>query len=627
MSDTTQSIHSLYNLKALAQLAEVNGSVYAVQSQLREVENDTHHTLIQFNTDFSDFNIVAENATHPTAVFNDLAYLKDGQLYYADTQQTALKHGISTFVGHPGSPVVTYLTTLVTEPAIIDEQSNRPDPRRITQTYYKADGYGLIDENAITEIHQLDLTTGTDQLIYRTNENIELLDVASDNRHIIFTQTDDAIGANENNHLLSLSIDDGDITDLLHQSLPGGQIIDARFSPDDQHILLVGHDAQYPNARISSIFDYNFQTAELSVLFDEDVDALHDFGSDFSFLRDAHSLRWIDQNTFEFIASYHGYNRIYTGNLDGNIQLTSNVTRSIVSLSDHYLIETTSSVPAQIIKRDDETVVFNPNQELTFTSARPYHFQSEDGSTVYGWFLPATHAAQKPAPVLLYVHGGPASAYSEAFFWEFQVWSALGYNVVYINPHGSTTYGQAFENAVINHYGEQDYRDIITGFETALTTFSDQIDTNRQYLAGGSYGGFMTTWIIGHDHRFSAAVAQRAVIDWISMAGTSDVGYPFVRDELGSDISTPENIPYLWKKSPIAYAGQVTTPTLLQHGDFDARVPLGQAEEYYTAVKTQTNTPIELLRFPQSWHGLSRTGLPSLRIDRIQAMYAWFEKY
>lgn len=167
----------------------------------------------------------------------------------------------------------------------------------------------------------------------------------------------------------------------------------------------------------------------------------------------------------------------------------------------------------------------------------------------------------------------------------------------FTNPHGSTTYGQAFINAVVNHYGEQDYRDVLAGLDRAIERYSDKIDATRQIIIGGSYGGFMTTWAIGHTDRFQAAVSQRPVTEWLHLTGASDIGYNFVADEMGATPYTEAGRAELIKRSPITYAGAVKTPLLMMHGEYDLRTPIAQTEMYFTAVKTLTDTPVEMVRF------------------------------
>ncbi|WCJ47585.1 S9 family peptidase [Levilactobacillus brevis] len=322
------------------------------------------------------------------------------------------------------------------------------------------------------------------------------------------------------------------------------------------------------------------------------------------------------------------------GNATDGIDRIDNTARQIV---DFDVVDAHTAVlavsyqdqPSVLVTRDltqqTERVLYNPNAayEETHTFAHPqrFDFESADGQALEGWYLPAQTTAPKQ-PVLLYVHGGPHGNYGETFFHEFQVHASRGFGVVFFNPRGSTSYGQDFESDVNGHYGEHDFSDVMTGLDVALQKFP-QLDADRQYIAGGSYGGFMTTWAIGHTKRFAAAIAQRPVTNWISLFGTSDIGFYFNPEELGTDLFAEGGVASYWRQSPLAYAQQVTTPIRLLHGEWDMRCPISQSEEYFTAVKRH-GVDADMIRYPQSFHGVSRNGLPNLRLQRLDDMTEWF---
>ena len=332
-----------------------------------------------------------------------------------------------------------------------------------------------------------------------------------------------------------------------------------------------------------------------------------------------------------FETGFHGHTRVYQGSATTNQLLLDTpqylqdfaIGKEIVIFAQQDTAHPSRLLALDLVTQTTQ-IVFDANATLQFPRAEKYVFSSEDGSPVDGWFLAAQRDA--PSPVALYVHGGPHGAYGDAFFWEFQRFTEAGYNVVFTNPHGSTTYGQDFINAVVNHYGEQDFRDVIAGLDVALQRFGEYIDVSQQIIIGGSYGGFMTTWAIGHTSRFEAAISQRPVTEWLHLTGASDIGYNFVQDEMGANPYTPAGREELIKRSPITYAAQVKTPLLMLHGEYDLRTPIAQTEMYYTAIKTLTDTPVEMVRFPQAWHGVSRNGLPTLRETRLTVMFDWLEK-
>jgi dipeptidyl aminopeptidase/acylaminoacyl peptidase len=242
----------------------------------------------------------------------------------------------------------------------------------------------------------------------------------------------------------------------------------------------------------------------------------------------------------------------------------------------------------------------------------------EDGRVIDGWFIRSK--VQPAKGTVLEIHGGPRTAYGELLMFEFQFLAARGFNVAFCNPRGSSGYGQEFADAVVGHYGEADYRDIMSFFEYVVNTFSQ--DRSRLYVTGGSYGGFMTNWIVAHTDLFRAAVTQRSISNWVSFYGTSDIGYYFTRDQIGS--SPWEGLDVLWEKSPLRYARNIKTPLLIHHAEEDYRCPIEQAEQLFTALRELGREAV-LVSVPEEGHELSRSGKPSRRIHRLEEIAGWFE--
>lgn len=230
-------------------------------------------------------------------------------------------------------------------------------------------------------------------------------------------------------------------------------------------------------------------------------------------------------------------------------------------------------------------------------------------------------------PVVLQVHGGPHAMFSFSFTLEFQLMAAAGYAVVYGNPRGSSGYGQEFVDACRGDYGGGDYRDVLAILDAGLLRNS-QLDPKRVGITGGSYGGFMTNWAVGHTDRFKAAVTQRSISNWISFFGVSDIGYFFTEWEMkwSSGEMAWTDVEQLWQYSPLKFASSVQTPLLILHGQDDLRCPIEQAEQFYAALKAQRKE-VAFIRFPNANHDLSRSGPPTLRMERYRYMLEWFAKY
>lgn len=248
---------------------------------------------------------------------------------------------------------------------------------------------------------------------------------------------------------------------------------------------------------------------------------------------------------------------------------------------------------------------------------------SSDGTRVQGWLLrPPGSSPDVPSPMILEIHGGPHGQYGNGFMHEFQVLAGLGYAVLYCNPRGSTGYGEEFARKLHAAWGEADMPDLMACVEEGIKRGG--IDAARLGVTGGSYGGIMTNWVIGHTDRFKAAVTQRCCSNYISMFGTDDIS--FVSSEMTFGAEFWDDPEVYWRLSPIAYVANMRTPLLILHSEEDYRCPMEQAEQLYTSLKVLRQT-VEFMRFPNESHGLSRTGQPKHRLERLEAIGGWFRRY
>ena len=250
-------------------------------------------------------------------------------------------------------------------------------------------------------------------------------------------------------------------------------------------------------------------------------------------------------------------------------------------------------------------------------------FSNENGDTITGWVIkPIDLAPGKKAPVILDIHGGPKTVYGTVLFHEMQYWAQNGYAVIYCNPTGSDGGGNAFAD-IRGRYGETDFRDIMAFADTALRTF-DFLDEERMGVTGGSYGGFMTNWIIGHTDRFLSAATQRSIASWISFSNMSDIGDVFGEDQMAS--SCWKDIEQMWRQSPLKYADRIKTPTLVLHSDCDYRCPAAEGIQMFYALRRH-GVPARLCVFHGENHELSRSGKPKNRIRRLKEITAWMDTY
>ena len=253
-----------------------------------------------------------------------------------------------------------------------------------------------------------------------------------------------------------------------------------------------------------------------------------------------------------------------------------------------------------------------PLQELTATAP--------DGYPVHGWLVhPDPDRYAGPRPVLLAIHGGPHAQYGYTLFDEAQVYAGAGYVVVLGNPRGAAGYGEDHARAIKHRLGTVDADDLLALLDAALAT--EGTDRSRVGVMGGSYGGFMTGWLASHaGERFRAAIVERAVTSWDSFTGSSDIGFVFAEQYTGADPAVSA------AQSPLAYADKIDLPVLIIHSEHDWRCPVEQAQRLYVALKLR-GVDTELLLFPGEGHELSRSGLPSHRVARFDAILDWWSRH
>lgn len=254
-------------------------------------------------------------------------------------------------------------------------------------------------------------------------------------------------------------------------------------------------------------------------------------------------------------------------------------------------------------------------------------FKGPDGNDLQGWILkPPGFSDKKVYPSILEIHGGPMTQYGHHFMHEFYYLAAQGYVVYFTNPRGGFGYGREHTKAIIANMGDRDYADMMAWAD--IVEKLPYIDNQRMGVTGGSYGGYMTAWIIGSTNRFAAAVAQRAVTNWVSMMGSSDFNWRF-NDWMGDIMpwDGEKQMLRIWRQSPMSRIGKhVKTPTMVIHSQMDQRVEQEQGEQLYVALR-YLGIPTKLVLFPDSPHGLSRTGRTDRRVERLRSILRWMDTY
>ncbi|HEY2675996.1 MAG TPA: S9 family peptidase [Steroidobacteraceae bacterium] len=401
-------------------------------------------------------------------------------------------------------------------------------------------------------------------------------------------------------------------------------------SPDGKHIAYLGFDDKL----------LGYQATQLYVM---DSDGGHSHSLTAALDRDAASPRWLgDSKQIVFQYDDHGATKIAATDLQGKMRTLaegvggSDVTRpysggsfSIAQNGRFAFTKASAAAPPALATgtspRDIATLsslsdnligqrTLGSLEEITFAS-------SADHLPLQGWIVkpPGFDPARK-YPFILEIHGGPFAMYAPSFAAEIQLYAAAGYVVLYMNPRGSTGYGEKFANEIHHDYPDKDYDDLMSGVDAVLGR--GYIDTQRLFVTGGSGGGVLTAWIVGHTDRFRAAVVVKPVINWTSFVLTGDMNNYFYRYWFGE--FPWEDMQAYWKRSPLAYVGNVKTPTMLMTGEVDYRTPSSEAEQFYQALKLR-KIDTALVRVPNASHDISAR--PSLLIDKAAYVLAWFKAH
>ncbi len=317
------------------------------------------------------------------------------------------------------------------------------------------------------------------------------------------------------------------------------------------------------------------------------------------------------------------YKVSYSGNYEAIRKNYSFDDFDVNSDEEVIFIRNSSHKLPEVFKLDGNTEKQLSNfNNKRFSFVKPEKFKVH-GRDIDAWIMkPINFDNKKKYPAILEIHGGPKTAYGEGFMFEFQLLVSMGYVVIYSNPFGSDGYGQQFAD-LRGKYGTVDYDDLMKVVDSAIKKFKF-IDKKRLGVTGGSYGGFMTNWIIGHTNKFKAAVTQRSISNWVSMFGISDIGYFFSGDHIAKD--PWDNLQDYIDKSPLTYAKNFKTPTLIIHSKQDYRCPTPEAYQLFTALRYYS-VESRMVLFEDSNHDLSRKGKPKQKTHRLIEILNWFEKH
>ncbi len=517
-----------------------------------------------------------------------------------------------------------------------DALTNTLDPRRfdgrvITSTRYKRDGTLTLRPHFTTvakrQLFVVPARGGTPTQLTDLPFDVGSVAWSSDGRRVVFTgdeHQDDELNDELTADIWTVAVDGGPVRRLTANPgsesapaiSPDGERMAYRFSPErgaetDLLVVEIGPDGTPRSAPVNLTADWDLQPG---------------------------TPVWSPDGTIiRFSAGIRGDNHLFqvgADGLSGVTQVTAGERRlaEFSFTEDGVVMAFTSTDPVSPPElfvgavdgsTEQRATGFNDGwlRGVTLVEPEELIWTVDDGTQIQGWVVkPVGYQEGVKYPMVLKIHGGPHSAYGNTFFPTFHVLSASGFFVLYPNPRGSSGYGHEFQYATRGQWGIVDREDYLKGVDAALAKYPD-IDPDRLGVSGGSYGGFMTNWLTATTDRFRAAVTSRSITNWESWWGTSDAqglteyefyGPPWEQRDLYRRLS------------PISYVENVTAPTLIIHSENDYRTPIGDGEQWFMSLRKR-GIPVELVRYPRSSHGLSRTGEPWLLVDRLERLRSWFE--
>lgn len=578
-----------------------------------QITDDKKATISAFN---KDSNLVYKKESTDEA---DIFYVKDGtglghEYFSIDKDVEMIKH------------LHDDLFLLKAKDKISkDEKENDKENsyfKEIDKLPFYLNGLGFIKDRD-SALYFYDASKDSLELIkdLKTEDNLSFVDINKDSSKILLLRgnyTDNSVMELKED-LLLLDTKSGEITLLIENEF---SYYTARFIEDK--IIFVATDMKKGGVNEDCfIYSANFEGKyekispdDFDMAFGNSIGTDARFGSSRTFA--------VKDDRLYFVVTDYEKSKLLSISLDGEIreEIPEGVEDFVLADDDIFYLAMGPDTLAELKKNSTGKTLIENKVPTEVHPIESFDFIS-NGDELTGYvLLPKDFDKNKKYPTLLSVHGGPKTEFSDVFHHEHQMFASAGYMVIYTNPHGSSGRGVKFSD-IRGRYGDIDYDDLMTFTDLAIEKYP-QIDTEKMGVYGGSYGGFMTNWTIGHTDRFAAACAQRSISNWTSFYGVSDIGYYFAPDQTASDMW--DSLDKMWDQSPIKYAPNVTTPTLFIHSDEDYRCPLEQGLQMYTRIK-ENSTDTKMYIFHGENHELSRSGKPKGRIKRLRAIKEWFDKY
>jgi dipeptidyl aminopeptidase/acylaminoacyl peptidase len=525
-----------------------------------------------------------------------------------------------------------------------------PDTRLIDTLGYQFNGAGFVNER-FGRLWAVDATSGGAELLTTGRHHDADPQWSPDGRQIAFTSDrhpNPDLGWRQDVYLLDVR------TKRIRQLTPGRgrqQWGGPAWSPDGRWLSAIGQrDWKRGELAQSSVWRIRMRDGHAENLIpDADLEAAAGMNSDLL----AASIgrpRWMgDGRWVVFAAPSEGSMELWRVEVDGG--RIERLTRDRHFLSRHHLVplprggarvaavRTTATSPMEVVVSDVPAGRLSSSDRVEVVPVSDVmgeawgsvqlvvpveRWHEVDGRRIQGWFYPSPASTKRnPAPVVVEIHGGPATLYGWSLMWEWQVLVANGISVYACNPRGSQGYGQTFLTANVRDWGDGPMRDVMAGLDALIE--DGLVDANRMGVTGGSYGGYLTSWMVGHTDRFKAAVTCRSVNDMISQMLSGDIGGPnFGLHVYG--VHPWDDWDLYRRHSPLTHAANVTTPLLIQHAERDLRCTVTQAEELFAVLRSLRKT-VRLMRAPDETHELTRSGTPFRRVDHLRLIDEWFRHF